>query len=56
MRVKRIDPTQFLMSGKLKIEGNVSIVMRYSKAAIELGKLAVKQSFFSKIFNNFDLI
>lgn len=55
MRTKKIDPNQFLMSGKLKIEGNISIVMRYSKAATELGKIAGKQNFLRKLFNEYDL-
>jgi hypothetical protein len=43
------------MSGRLKIEGNVSIIMRYSKAVTELGKLAGRQTFIRKLFTEYDL-
>jgi len=43
------------MSGRLKFEGNVGIIMRYSKAATELGKLAGRQTFFKKLFIEYDL-
>lgn len=55
MRTKRINPNQFIMSGRLKIEGNIGIMMRYSKAATELGKLAGKQTFLKKLFTEYDL-
>ncbi|MHA2429772.1 MAG: SCP2 sterol-binding domain-containing protein [Promethearchaeota archaeon] len=55
MRTKRIKPNQFIMSGRLKIEGNISTIMRYSKAATELGKLAGRQTFFKKLFTEYDL-
>ena len=55
MRTKRIHPTQFIMSGRLKIEGNVGIIMRYSKAVTELGKLAGRQTFLKKLFTKYDL-
>jgi len=55
MRTKRINPNQLLMSGSLKIEGNVGIIMRYSKAATELGKLAGRQTFIRKLFTEYNL-
>ncbi|MFX1494687.1 MAG: SCP2 sterol-binding domain-containing protein [Promethearchaeota archaeon] len=55
MRIRRINPNQFIMSGRLKIEGNISIIMRYSKAATELGKLAGRQTFLKKLFTKYDL-
>ena len=55
MRRKRINPNQFIMSGRMKIEGNIALMMRYSKAALELGKLAGRQPFFRKIFTEYDL-
>jgi len=33
---REIDPIQSLMSGKLKLEGDMSLAMRYSRAAMEL--------------------
>ncbi len=45
--------------GLLKLSGNftknVSIIMRYSKAATELGKLAGRQTFLKKLFTEYDL-
>ncbi|MFX0026871.1 MAG: SCP2 sterol-binding domain-containing protein [Candidatus Hermodarchaeota archaeon] len=55
MRIKRIDPNQYIMSGKLKIEGVISKLIRYSKAATELGKLAGRQTFLKKLFTEYDL-
>ncbi|MFW9773784.1 MAG: SCP2 sterol-binding domain-containing protein [Candidatus Heimdallarchaeota archaeon] len=55
MGTKRINPNQFIMSGRVKIEGNIALMMRYSKAALELGKLAGKQIFFRKLFTEYDL-
>ncbi|MFO7797740.1 MAG: SCP2 sterol-binding domain-containing protein [Promethearchaeati archaeon] len=47
---REIDPIQSLMSGKLKLEGDMSLAMRYSRAAMELANATkdTDTTFFTK--------
>lgn len=47
---KEIDPIQSLMQGKLQLEGDMSLAMKYSRAAMELANAVEKTdtSFFTK--------
>jgi len=47
---QEIDPIQSLMSGKLKLEGDMSLAMRYSRAAMELSNATkdTDTTFFTK--------
>jgi putative sterol carrier protein len=53
--LRQITAMNAIMSGKLKLEGKVNLVTRYSKAAMILAKIAGKQKFFRILFNEFKL-
>lgn len=53
---KQITAMNAIMSRKLKLEGKVNLVMRYSQAAMILAKIAGKQNFFKILFNQFKLV
>ncbi|MFX0058689.1 MAG: SCP2 sterol-binding domain-containing protein [Candidatus Hodarchaeota archaeon] len=53
--IRQITAISAIMSGKLKLEGNINLVMRYSKAAMILAKIAGKQKFFKTLFTQFKL-
>ncbi|MFW9938409.1 MAG: SCP2 sterol-binding domain-containing protein [Candidatus Thorarchaeota archaeon] len=53
---RQITAMNAIMSGKLKLEGKINLIMRYSQAAKILAKIAGKQSFFKILFNQFKLI
>ncbi|MFX1408030.1 MAG: SCP2 sterol-binding domain-containing protein [Promethearchaeota archaeon] len=55
MAKRKITAMNAIMSGKLKLEGQVNLVMRYSQAAMILAKIAGKQNFFKILFNQFNL-
>ncbi|TXT66977.1 MAG: hypothetical protein BAJALOKI1v1_220010 [Promethearchaeota archaeon] len=50
---KEIDPIQSLMQGKLKLEGDMSLAMRYARAAMELANAVEKTD--TSFFTRFDL-
>jgi len=53
---RQITAMNAIMSGKLKLEGKVNLVMRYSHAAMILAKIAGKQKFFKILFNQFNFV
>ncbi|MHA1232138.1 MAG: SCP2 sterol-binding domain-containing protein [Candidatus Helarchaeota archaeon] len=53
MAFKEINPIQALMSGDLELEGDMSLVMKYSKAAMMLADLTEKTD--RTLFTQFDL-
>lgn len=50
---REIDPIQSLMSGKLKLEGDMSLAMRYARAAMELANAV--QDTDTTFFTRYDL-
>jgi putative sterol carrier protein len=52
---RKITAMNAIMSGKLKLEGQINLIMRYSQAAMILAKIAGKQKFFKILFNQFNL-
>lgn len=50
---KEIDPIQSLMQGVLKLEGDMSLALRYAKAALELANVVEKTD--ATLFTKFDL-
>ncbi|MHA1491660.1 MAG: SCP2 sterol-binding domain-containing protein [Promethearchaeota archaeon] len=50
---KEIDPIQSLMQGKLKLEGDMNLAMRYSRAAMELANVVEKTD--TTFFTKYDL-
>jgi putative sterol carrier protein len=55
IRLGQLKLMNAIMSGHVKIEGNISLVMRYSKAAMILGNIARKQKFFNDLLNIYTL-
>jgi putative sterol carrier protein len=50
---KEIDPIQCLMQGKLKLDGDMSLAMRYARAAMELANAVEKTD--TSFFTQYDL-
>lgn len=50
MRTTNLNPMKALMGGQLKLEGDMSLVMRYARAASLLGSIAGKQESIKKLF------
>lgn len=50
---KEVDPIQSLMQGKLKLEGEMSLAMRYARAAMELANAVEKTD--TTFFTRYDL-
>ncbi len=53
LALKELDPIQSLMAGKLQLQGDMSLAMRYAKAAMELANVVEKTD--TILFTKWDL-
>jgi len=52
---KELDPIQSLMQGLLNLEGDMSLALRYAKAAMELANAVEQAPSSDELFNKYDL-
>lgn len=53
LALKEHNPIQLLMQGKLRVDGDMNLAMRYAKAAMKLADVVEKTD--TSFFNKFDL-